>query len=534
MELFAIIFGAVLLAASVGFSLFKLIPMCLTVKKGITEQNQKKDIISLAIGTICSGIAGISLFLGLLYNNKDIAEHGIEAVHLVLIIFGALIFFPSFLWFVWTLTLKHFKTDMEDPIKKWVRHTNVITVFSSIVFFLIMMEGLGFYLTYPLPNSITFGGENGILGYPDEGKSGFSIAFYAICILSGAILVYFICDHRFYKIYGKHGMLESLFLVAFPSGLIGARLWYCYVLEFDKYSKWTGEWNAPNNPFAVWDGGLAIMGGALLGIIVGVAWVVFVKKQIKIRQAVDIIVPTILIAQAVGRWGNFFNIEVYGSAMMTMSEGFWIPSFVKYNMVAIVDSGFTPYKDLTHSTVYNLPLFWVEFITNLAGYYFIRYLFEAKLFLKGIAKLSNKIAVKTKHGALSEKTMHTIENAFPIGGCAGLYLIWYGFTRLFLEPLRSGQFEYQASSDSSVLLICLGAGLIALFAIYQYLIEPKHPLYPSRRKKYEALEAAAANGESVEVDTKDEETSKNAAEPEQKPKVEKKKEKKVSSLNDDL
>jgi phosphatidylglycerol:prolipoprotein diacylglycerol transferase len=498
--------------------------MCKASKKRLENQNQRKDLLMTAISTIASGIAGISLLLGILY----FKERPVEPGHIVEIVFGSLLFFPSFFWFIYTLVFKHFKLDMEDKVKRIVKLTNVITVFSSIVFFILMMEGFAPYITYPLYNRIEF--SESVFGKPGTTSSGFSIAFYAICILSGAVFVYILCDHRFYKIYGKHGMLESVFLTAFPAGIIGARLWFCFVLEWDKYSKWTGDWNASNNPFAIWDGGLAIMGGALLGIIVGVLWVIFVKKEIRIREAVDIIVPTILVAQAVGRWGNFFNLEVYGAAMITMQEGFWIPSFVKFEMASISSPGFLPINDLKDITTFYVPLFYVEFITNLAGYYFIRYLFgERKLFI-GIAKLVNK----SKHNNLSEKAYNTISTAFPKGGCAGLYLMWYGFTRLFLEPLRYSDYEYQASSDSAVMLIFLGLGVIAIFAIYQYVIEPRYPFYKSRRKKYEALEMAAADetaiDTTVETELSDAEDVKNVAEP----KDSSKKHKDTGSLNDDF
>ena len=530
-----IIVGAILLAASIGFSIYKTVIMCRTHKKGVQNQNQLKDLIITAISTGVSGLGGIALILGLLFYFEKPVLPG----HIVEVVIGSLLFFPSITWFIYSLAMKHFKVDMEDKVKHIVKITNVITVFSSIIFFILMMDGIAPYITYPLYNSIQFGGENGFLGKPGQTSNGFSIAFYAICILSGAVFVYILCDHRFYKIYGKHGMLESVFLTAFPAGIIGARLWFCFVLEWDKYSKWDGTWEASNNPFAIWDGGLAIMGGALLGIIVGVLWVIFVKKEIRIRQALDIIVPTILIAQAIGRWGNFFNLEVYGAAYITLEEGWWIPSFVKYNMVSIVDKGFKPYLDATANTQFNVPLFYVEFITNLAGYYFIRYLFEAQLLFKGIAKVSNKIASKTKHGPLSEKTYNTIVTCFPKGGCAGMYLIWYGFTRLFLEPLREASYEYQASSDSAVMLICLGAGIIAIFAVYQYLIEPRWPFYKSRRKKYEALEAAAAAGDSANAEVENSEVnaeestdseSKNAAEPKDLGKNKKS----TGSLNDEF
>ena len=67
------------------------------------------------------------------------------------------------------------------------------------------------------------------------------------------------------------------------------------------------------------------MGGALLGIIVGVLYVKFKRKEINIIWAVDVIIPTILLAQAVGRWGNFFNQEVYGVALSDMKAFLFPP-----------------------------------------------------------------------------------------------------------------------------------------------------------------------------------------------------------------
>jgi hypothetical protein len=82
------------------------------------------------------------------------------------------------------------------------------------------------------------------------------------------------------------------------------------------------------------------------------------------------------------------------------------------------------------------------------------------------------------------------------------------------------------------MLIFLGLGVIAIFAVYQYLIEPRWPIYKSRRKKYEALEMASVNAEitAEKVDENTSEESKNAAEP----KDFSKKSKDTGSLNDDL
>lgn len=474
MNIFAIVFGSLLFIGLLCFNVYKLIKMCRTHVNSNIKQSFKKDLLLLLIVSIGYGIAGMSLILGLGYFKNRSFLPG----HLVEIIFGSLLFFPSFFVFLNAFFLKHFKHDYDHKFLRIVRYSLLIAILSSIVFFLLLMDGIAPYLTYPFPNSIIFGGPNGAVdfGYPNAKVSGgFSIAFYAICILSGAVFVYFLCDHRFYKIYGKHGMLESTFLIAFPAGIIGARLWFCYVLEFDKYSKWDGSWgsNVHNNPFQIWDGGLAIMGGALLGIIVGLLWVMFKKKEIRIREGVDIIVPTILIAQAIGRWGNFFNQEVYATAMINFSDAWWIPSFIKYSMISIDSYPLHPILG-NEITSFHIPLFYVEFITNLAGYFFIRYLFEEKLLLKGVA-ITSKTISKKMNKPISQKTYDTIVNAFPIGGCAGLYLVWYGFTRFFLEPLRQSEYEYSQSFYSAIGLIVGGIAVIVILAIYQYLIEPKHP-----------------------------------------------------------
>lgn len=541
MGLTLIIIGIIFIVASLGYDIFKIYTMCRTHTKENLVQNQKMDFTQILI---CGGVFALGwllLYIGLLFKN----EVPFTAGYMSLIVIGTLLFNFFFMEFLNLFILKHFKHDLTLKSMQFLKIFIVISVFGFIIFFLVMMEGLAPYLTYPFPNSIIFGGDNGIsLGYPQDKKSGgVSIAFYAICILSGAIFVYLLCDHRLYKIYGKHGLLESTFLLAFPSGIIGARLWYCYVLEWETYSKWDGSWgsNVHNNPFQIWDGGLAIMGGALLGIIVGVLWVIFKKKEINIRTAVDIIVPTILIAQAVGRWGNFFNQEVYSSIKISYESGWWIPTFIKNSMVSIDYHPYIPYKDGLAIAEFNLPLFYIEGITNIIGYYFIRYLFEARYLFIGIGNSYKKIALNSKKLKnldeneyrvkleKIEQNKETISHLFPRGGCAGMYLIWYGFTRVILEPLRESEYEYSESLTSAWILVGLGALVIILFAIYQYVIEPRihKPMLISEENQ--------SSDQSVEVrenSTHEYENASKEVNKEQEKKSNKKK--KSSSLNDEI
>lgn len=106
------------------------------------------------------------------------------------------------------------------------------------------------------------------------------IAFYALFILAGALLVLAICDHEFYKKYGRHGILEPIFYLAFPAGIVGARIWYV-----------AGNWtrNGYNEDFLqvfrIWEGGLAIMGGALLVLLqVFYIFALNIKKCIQLQK----------------------------------------------------------------------------------------------------------------------------------------------------------------------------------------------------------------------------------------------------------
>src|SRR5262244_1930286 len=92
--------------------------------------------------------------------------------------------------------------------------------------------------------------------------------------------------------------------LALLGGLIGARLYYV-LFNLDYYSRF------PAKIFAVWEGGLAIHGGVIGGILAGglYAW----RRELPILQYLDIAAPSLALGQAIGRWGNFFNEEAFGT-----------------------------------------------------------------------------------------------------------------------------------------------------------------------------------------------------------------------------
>ncbi len=92
--------------------------------------------------------------------------------------------------------------------------------------------------------------------------------------------------------------------IALIGGLIGARLYYVlFNLDYYQTQPW---WRM----FAVWEGGLAIHGGLIAGLLTGGAYVW--AKGLPLLAYLDIVAPSLLLAQAIGRWGNFFNEEAFG------------------------------------------------------------------------------------------------------------------------------------------------------------------------------------------------------------------------------
>ena len=321
---------------------------------------------------------------------------------------------------------------ISEKTDKWLFRSLMIAFPLLFLAILFLTEGFARYATYPLPNGISF-----TQGFVSPKTGNANIAFYALCILSGALYSYFLCDHKFYLQYGKHGILESTFLVAFPAGIIGARLFYV-IGNWSKEFAGREWWSA----FAIWEGGLTILGGALTGIIVGVAWFLWRNKGYNIWLAVDIIVPTILIAQAAGRWGNFFNCEVHG-VLVSASNWSFLPRFIMENAkYSSAHNTFAP------DGMMWVPLFFIECCTNLLGYFVIAHLFGIKL-----------------------------RKYTQLGDLAFAYIMWYGLTRVLMEPLRDTEFNMGNNGFWSwiwsLAFIMGGALAIALNHLIRFILKPK-------------------------------------------------------------
>lgn len=130
--------------------------------------------------------------------------------------------------------------------------------------------------------------------------------FYGLCIAVGVLAAVSIARRRWAARGGDPEDITTIALVAVPAGLVGARLYHVITDWSRLYSG--GRWWP--DAFLIWNGGLGIPGGVLLGTVAGV--LVCRRLRIDWRHVADSAAPAIPVAQAIGRLGNWFNQELYG------------------------------------------------------------------------------------------------------------------------------------------------------------------------------------------------------------------------------
>lgn len=243
------------------------------------------------------------------------------------------------------------------------------------------------------------------------GENGFPVMWYGVIIALGMALAvaytYYSCRQQ--DISGDDVFDIAIFTVLF--GIIGARLYYVlFKLE---------NFTSIADVFDIRSGGLAIYGGVIAGALTIFIICKFVKK-ISWRKFFDAVAPGVMIAQAMGRWGNFFNGEAYGSMV---EEGTPL-YFIRMGLLPNMDSYSTMY--------YYHPTFLYESIWNIIGFILINVFYKKK-------KFDGQIAL--------------------------YYFIWYGFGRMFIEGLRTdslyiGSTGIRVSQLLGLLLFLAGTGLL--------------------------------------------------------------------------
>lgn len=243
---------------------------------------------------------------------------------------------------------------------------------------------------------------------------GFEIYYYAVCIVLGILVATCFATLLMHRRNISTDVVLLCFIVCVPCAIIGARVYSC-VSEGIDFSDWFSF-------SSIRSGGLSIMGG-IFGGVLGAIVLCIIKKWNFFRIA-DCIAPVFPLAQAIGRWGNYFNQEVYGRVVENASLQFF--PFA----VLIEDDGLWHYAFFFYESVINFIWFIVLFTV-------------AWNFVKK-----------------------------PNGILTGMFFAFYGIVRAIMEPLRDSSYQYGNGTgvDSSLvaayLLIVAGLAIIAVSLIW--------------------------------------------------------------------
>jgi prolipoprotein diacylglyceryl transferase len=132
------------------------------------------------------------------------------------------------------------------------------------------------------------------------------IRAYALCIIAGIIVAMIIATRRWRARGGTADSMELMVVVGVPFGIVGARLYHVIT----DYQLYFGPGRHPLNALKIWEGGLGVWGAIAFGVLGG--YLVARRRRIAFPAVLDAVAPAILVAQAIGRLGNWFNQELFG------------------------------------------------------------------------------------------------------------------------------------------------------------------------------------------------------------------------------
>lgn len=132
------------------------------------------------------------------------------------------------------------------------------------------------------------------------------IRAYALCIIAGIVAALWISERRWQARGGAQGFILDMAMLAVPFGVVGARLYHVMTDPQLYFAPGKNPWRA----FEVWQGGLGIWGGVALGALG--AYLVARRHGVALRDVADVVAPGLALAQGIGRWGNWFNQELFG------------------------------------------------------------------------------------------------------------------------------------------------------------------------------------------------------------------------------
>lgn len=212
-----------------------------------------------------------------------------------------------------------------------------------------------------------------------------TITWYALFIVTGMLIGINIAQKEAVKHKISKELLEDYIFYVILSGFVGARVWYVLFSLGYYISK-------PAEIIAIWHGGLAIHGGLVGGLIYTLY---FCKKNnVKIFELSDLAAPSLLVAQSLGRFGNFMNSEAHGGVTTRdfLSNTLHLPDFIVNGMY--IDGN------------YYQPTFLYESIWNIIGFALVMLVLRKRW-------------------------------RYSYGKITAFYLMWYGFIRIFIEMMRT-------------------------------------------------------------------------------------------------
>ncbi len=250
---------------------------------------------------------------------------------------------------------------------------------------------------------------------------GFEIKWYSVLILLAVIAGYYLLQKEAKRHNYPSDFIFNLFFWSVIIGFIGARLYYVVF-------NWSIYQSDPLSIFKIWEGGLAIHGGLLFGFLT-IAFYCH-RYQVRTFKITDMATVSVLLGQAIGRWGNFFNGEAHGiETTLETLQGYHIPNII------------------------------IEGLYINGHYYHPTFFYESLWCLLGVIVLL--LARKYKY--------------LKVGQLTCIYLMWYSFGRFFIESLRTDSLMlggFRVAQLVSVILF-----VIAMFAF----------MILSRKSKFEDL-----------------------------------------------
>jgi prolipoprotein diacylglyceryl transferase len=240
------------------------------------------------------------------------------------------------------------------------------------------------------------------------------IHYYALFILAGIVAAVWLTSRRLTARGGEPGIVLDITLWTVPLGIVGGRFYHVITHPTDYFYAGADLWKT----LYVWEGGLAIFGAVLFGAVG--AYIACHRAGLRLLSFADALAPGMLIAQAMGRLGNYFNHELFG-APTTLPWGLQIESTNPAFPIG-----------LPAGTLFQ-PLFLYEMIWNLVGVAII---------------------------LLAERQFNLRR-----GRTIGLYLIWYGVGRTWLEALRLDPTEFQVLGLKINMITAMALALLGLILI---------------------------------------------------------------------